>query len=69
MHDSFMDYSPQDNGAIRYLEFCVQSLGIKDPAIHNYLLALYAKLQPEQLMKYLYLQGQVCTIHIQSPLL
>ncbi|ELU13053.1 hypothetical protein CAPTEDRAFT_223579 [Capitella teleta] len=48
----------QDNGAIRYLEFCVQTLGTQDQAIHNYLLALYAKLQPDKLMKYLHLQGQ-----------
>ena len=52
----------QGNEAIRYLEFCVQVLGIKDQAIHNYLLALYAKIQPEQLLKYLDLQGTVCII-------
>ena len=49
----------QSNEAIRYLEFCVQCLSCEDQAIHNYLLSLYAKLQPDQLMKYLHFQGQV----------
>lgn len=50
---------PQGNEAIRYLEFCVQKLENKDLAIHNYLLSLYAKLQPDNLMTYLQLQGEV----------
>ncbi|KAL5007275.1 hypothetical protein ScPMuIL_016081 [Solemya velum] len=54
-HDT---YREQGNEAIRYLEFCVQSMDNKDQAIHNYLLSLYAKLQPDQLMTYLNLQGQ-----------
>ena len=49
----------QTNEAIRYLEFCIQSLGVKDQAIHNYLLSLYAKIKPDQLMTYLLSQGQV----------
>ena len=49
---------PQGNEAIRYLEFCVQMLGVRDEAIHNYLLSLYCKIQPEALTKYLNLQGQ-----------
>ncbi len=49
----------QGNEAIRYLEFAVQMLDNKDQAIHNYLLSLYAKLKPEELMKYLNFQGQV----------
>ncbi|GFN86697.1 vacuolar protein sorting-associated protein 18 homolog [Plakobranchus ocellatus] len=48
----------QGNEAIRYLEFCVQKMDNKDPAIHNYLLSLYAKLQPQNLMTYLQLQGE-----------
>lgn len=43
--------------AIRYLEFCVNKLGNHDEAIHNYLLALYARLEPEKLMKYLLVEG------------
>lgn len=31
------------NHAIRYLQFCVQTLRIEDPAIHNFLLTLYAQ--------------------------
>jgi len=49
----------QGNEAVRYLEFCIQKLHIKDEAIHNYLLSLYAKLKSDSLMKYLHMQGQV----------
>ena len=49
----------QGNEAIRYLEFCTQILDVKDTAIHNYLLALYARLQPDKLLSYLTVQGQV----------
>ncbi|KAL1484718.1 hypothetical protein MTO96_049961, partial [Rhipicephalus appendiculatus] len=31
-----------------HLEFCVYKLGSRDEAIHNYLLALYARLGREQ---------------------
>ncbi|GAB1602836.1 vacuolar protein sorting-associated protein 18 homolog [Argonauta hians] len=48
----------QGNQAIRYLRFCVEELDVKDPPIHNYLLSLYARLQPDQLMIYLEIQGQ-----------
>ncbi|XP_046364864.1 vacuolar protein sorting-associated protein 18 homolog isoform X1 [Haliotis rufescens] len=51
-------YREQGNEAIRYLEFCVHKLGNKDSPIHNYLLSLYAKLQSDQLMTYLNLQGE-----------
>jgi hypothetical protein len=51
-------YRAQGNEAIRYLEFCVQMLNNSDQAIHNYLLSLYSKLQPDHLMTYLNLQGQ-----------
>ena len=50
---------PQSNEAIRYLEYCVQMLDVSDQAIHNYLLSLYAQMQPQNLMKYLEFQGQV----------
>ena len=52
-------YREQGNEAVRYLEFCTQKLNIKDQAIHNYLLSLYAKLKSDSLMKYLHMQGQV----------
>jgi len=52
-------YRDQGNEAIRYLEFCIQKLHIKDEAIHNYLLSLYARLKSDSLMKYLHMQGQV----------
>ena len=52
-------YREQGNEAIRYLEFCIQKLHVKDQAIHNYLLSLYAKLKSDSLMKYLHMQGQV----------
>lgn len=47
----------QGNEAIKYLEFCIEQLDNKDQAIHNYLLSLYAKLKPDQLMTYLNIQG------------
>ena len=49
----------QGEEAIRYLEYCVQQMHVKDESIHNYLLSLYAKLKPDRLMKYLNAQGQV----------
>lgn len=49
----------QTNEALRYLEFCTRKLNIKDEAIHNYLLCLYAKFKRDHLMPYLRLQGQV----------
>jgi len=52
----------QGNEAVRYLEFCTQKLHIKDQAIHNYLLSLYAKLKSDSLMKYLHMQGQVVNL-------
>jgi len=47
----------QAGEAIRYLEFCVGSLGCQQQAIHNYLLSLYARLKPQSLMDYLAIQG------------
>ncbi|XP_028399921.1 vacuolar protein sorting-associated protein 18 homolog [Dendronephthya gigantea] len=45
--------------AVRYLDFCVEILGVQDKAIHNYLLSLYVKQQDDvSLIKYLQLQGQ-----------
>ncbi|XP_071954720.1 vacuolar protein sorting-associated protein 18 homolog [Antedon mediterranea] len=49
----------QTNEAIRYLEFCIVELVNQEPAIHNYLLSLYAKYQPNQLMNYLSRQGDI----------
>ncbi|XP_055900557.1 vacuolar protein sorting-associated protein 18 homolog isoform X1 [Biomphalaria glabrata] len=48
----------QGSEAIKYLEFCIQKLEHKDQAIHNFLLSLYAKLQPQDLMRYLQQQGE-----------
>ncbi|XP_046860460.1 vacuolar protein sorting-associated protein 18 homolog [Xenia sp. Carnegie-2017] len=45
--------------AVRYLDFCVDILGVQDQAIHNYLLSLYVKQKEHvSLMRYLHLQGQ-----------
>lgn len=52
----------QANEAVRYLEFCVQQLGCRQQAVHNYLLSLYARLQPDQLMSYLVSQGQEASV-------
>ncbi|KAJ8269898.1 hypothetical protein GJAV_G00108020 [Gymnothorax javanicus] len=43
----------QINESIRYMEFCVFQLAVKDEAIHNYLLSLYAKYKPDSLLLYL----------------
>lgn len=47
---------------IRYLEFMVQHFNVKDKAIHNYLLTLYAEHDQESLMRYLTRQGQDVTM-------
>ncbi|XP_077526342.1 vacuolar protein sorting-associated protein 18 dor [Haemaphysalis longicornis] len=56
-YDNIRDRS-QGCEAVRYLEFCVYQLGSRDEAIHNYLFALYARLDPDKLMRYLDLEGQ-----------
>ncbi|KAJ8288869.1 hypothetical protein COCON_G00015280 [Conger conger] len=43
----------QINETIRYMEFCVYELAVKEEAIHNYLLSLYAKCKPDSLLQYL----------------
>ncbi|KAG8181524.1 hypothetical protein JTE90_014254 [Oedothorax gibbosus] len=50
----------QSNEAIRYLEYCVDKMGVQDQAIHNYLLTLYARLnEKEKLMAYLQTQDEM----------
>ncbi|CAK8677916.1 unnamed protein product [Clavelina lepadiformis] len=44
--------------AVRYLEYCTTDLHCTDPAIHNYLLSLYVKYQPESVTNYLKDQGE-----------
>lgn len=51
-------YKEQGNAAVTYLEFATNTLDNQDQAIHNYLLSLYAKLQPDGLMRYLESQGE-----------
>lgn len=49
----------QTKEAIRYLEFCIDRLGNRDQAIHNYLLSLYIEQEDdESLLRYLLQQGQ-----------
>lgn len=43
---------------IRYLEFCIDKLKNSDKAVHNFLVSLYAKHNPQKLMEYLNSQGQ-----------
>ncbi|CAD5115789.1 DgyrCDS4731 [Dimorphilus gyrociliatus] len=47
-----------ENEAIRYVEYCTKELRNKEKAIHNYLISLYAKLKPNDLITYLELQGE-----------
>lgn len=42
---------------IKYLEFCIDRLKSQEKAIHNLLLSLYAKYNPQKLMEYLKVQG------------
>lgn len=44
--------------AIRYLQYSTRELSCTDPAIHNYLLSLYVKYQPSELLSYLKEQGE-----------
>lgn len=44
--------------SIRYLEYCTASLGCTVPAVHNFLVKLYAQHKSEKLMTYLELQGK-----------
>ena len=51
--------SVQTEEAIRYLEYCIEVLGNKDEAIHNYLLSLYTEQEDdESLLRYILMQGQ-----------
>ncbi|XP_015753539.1 PREDICTED: vacuolar protein sorting-associated protein 18 homolog [Acropora digitifera] len=51
--------SAQTEEAIRYLEICIEKLGNKDQAIHNYLLSLYIERDDDRsLLRYLQMQGQ-----------
>ncbi|XP_041950954.1 vacuolar protein sorting-associated protein 18 homolog [Alosa pseudoharengus] len=50
---SQMGSTQQINETIRYMEFCVYQLEVKEEAIHNYLLSLYAKYKPDSLLWYL----------------
>ncbi|KAI4456526.1 vacuolar protein sorting-associated protein [Holotrichia oblita] len=43
---------------VKYLEFCKDHLKTSEKAIHNLLLTLYAKYNPQKLMEYLDYQGQ-----------
>ncbi|KAL4656442.1 vacuolar protein sorting-associated protein 18-like [Arapaima gigas] len=58
---SQMGSSQQISETIRYMEFCVYELGEAEEAIHNYLLSLYAKYQPESLQWYLEQEGKHST--------
>ena len=42
---------------MRYLEFSVQDLTTKDEAIHNLLISLYIKKQPNKIIPYLTSSG------------
>lgn len=61
---SQMGSMQQITETIRYMEFCVYELDVKDEAIHNYLLSLYAKHKPDALLWYLEQAGtHVSDIH------
>ena len=47
----------QEKEAIRYLEFSINSLRRRDPPLHNFLISLYVKHQPDKIEGYLLQQG------------
>ncbi|TRY72729.1 hypothetical protein TCAL_00267 [Tigriopus californicus] len=47
----------QELESIRYIEHCIRRLDNKGAALHNYLVALYIKHQPEKMEEYLAEQG------------
>lgn len=47
---------------IRYLEFCIHSMGCTELAIHNFLVKLYGRYKREKLMIYLETQGKDITM-------
>ena len=42
---------------IRYLEYCVNDLDRTDSVLHNFLITIYASYNPDELLRYLKLQG------------
>lgn len=48
----------QEREVITYLEFCIDTLKSTEKAIHNLLVSLYAKYDPDKLMKYFESQGR-----------
>lgn len=52
------DEEHQSLEVIQYLEFCIEQLKNTEKAIHNLLLSLYAKYDPQKLMNYINSQGQ-----------
>nr|CAB3267628.1 vacuolar protein sorting-associated protein 18 homolog [Phallusia mammillata] len=50
-------HSEQWAEALRYLQYCTRELNCRDSAIHNYLLSLYVKHQPDAVISYLKEQG------------
>lgn len=50
------------NEIIKYLEFCIHSMGCTEQAIHNFIVKIYAQYKPEKLLIYLETQGTDITI-------
>lgn len=48
----------EKNEVVRYLEFCIRTLDVQDQAIHNYMVSMYARMQPDKLVPFLLVQGQ-----------
>ena len=45
-------YQKKANEAIRYLEYCIETLNSQDQSVHNNLLTLYLQQKPEKLLEY-----------------
>ena len=57
-----LDFDQHTGEVIKYLEFCIHSMGCSDQAIHNFLVNLYGQYKPDNLMTYLETQGKDITM-------
>ncbi|XP_020710242.2 vacuolar protein sorting-associated protein 18 homolog isoform X2 [Athalia rosae] len=58
---ALVSYSNDEKHAkeiIRYLEFCIYKQNCQEQAIHNFLLSLYVRNKPDEVLRYISSQGQ-----------
>lgn len=57
-----LDSDLHRNEVMKYLEFCIHSMGCTDQAVHNFLVKLYGQHRSDKLMVYLETQGKDITL-------